>query len=115
MPVDGVPRSPPPPPVPDSNTGFYRGQLSDPRDTAQEKFLIHQSGGGNNNNNAISNNANGNNKDDLELAPDLLKFLKEAGPLQKKVNKVRYVVKASKKSFFVVADSSLTCGSFPFV
>ena len=62
------------PPVPDGNSGFFRGQISDPRDVAQEKFLLHQSGG--------------NQKDQQELAPDLLKFLQDAGPLEKKVNKV---------------------------
>lgn len=60
------------PPVPDGNSGFFRGQISDPRDVAQEKFLMHQSG---------------NKKDPLEIAPDLLKFLQDAGPLEKKINK----------------------------
>ena len=72
-----LPRAPAHPPIPDANTGFFRGQVSDPRDVAQEKFLIHQSGG-----------TKG--QDPLELAPDLLKFLQDAGPLEKKVNKVRF-------------------------
>jgi len=66
------------PPQPDANTGFYRGQISDPRDVAQEKFLVHQSG--------ESKDAS------QELAPDLLQFLKDAGPLEKKLNRVRTYV-----------------------
>lgn len=60
---------------PDPNSGFFRGgaPVEDPRDVAQEKFLVHQSGG---------------KKEMEEISPDLLQFLKDAGPLQKKVNKV---------------------------
>ncbi|CAB9524418.1 expressed unknown protein [Seminavis robusta] len=70
-------RPPPPPPRPDINTGFLRGQISDPRDAAQEQFLVHQSG----------NKTNAQTQEQQELAPDLLKFLQDAGPLEKKVNK----------------------------
>jgi hypothetical protein len=60
----------------DQNTGFFRGAapVEDPRDVAQEQFLVHQGGG----QNKLE-----------EMSPDLLQFLKDAGPLQKKVNKVR--------------------------
>ena len=82
----GTPTSPPPSkgtagamPQPDQNTGFFRGQnpVEDPRDVAQEQFLVQQSGGS---------------KKLEEMSPELLKFLKDAGPLQKKVNKVSFVM-----------------------
>ena len=69
--------APPQMPMPDENSGFYRGQISDPRDTAQAQFLAHQSG------------ANLKAQQAPELSPDLLKFLQDMGPLEKKVNKVR--------------------------
>ena len=68
-----APPAPLPPPQADAETGFFRGQLTDPRDVSQEKFLKHQQGGKPN---------------PQELAPDLLKFLTDVGPLQKKVKKV---------------------------
>lgn len=70
--------SPPQGPHPDQNSGFFRGQLTDPRDVAQEQFLVHQSGAPKP-------------KETPELAPDLLKFLQDAGPLEKKVNKVSFL------------------------
>lgn len=72
---------PPQMPQPDQNSGFYRGQISDPRDVSQEKFLAHQSG-------APQSGAASKPTQAPELAPDLLKFLQDAGPLEKKVNKV---------------------------
>jgi hypothetical protein len=82
VPVGGKPTrpgSPLTPPLPDMATGFFRGQISDPRDASQEAFLTRHSGFS---------------KKDLteqqELAPDLLKFLQDAGPIVKTVNKVCY-------------------------
>jgi hypothetical protein len=85
--IHGTPPSPPPSkgtagttmPQPDQNTGFFRGQypVEDPRDVAQEQFLVQQSGGS---------------KKLEEMSPELLNFLKDAGPLQKKVNKVSFVM-----------------------
>ena len=61
-------------PQADPNSGFFRGQIVDPRDVAQEQFLIHHQGG--------------KGQPSQEMAPDLLKFLQDAGPLEKKVDKV---------------------------
>ena len=70
------PPGPPQMPQPDANSGFFRGQITDPRDVAQERFLVHQSG------------APKKQEQTPELAPDLLKFLQDVGPLEKKLNKV---------------------------
>lgn len=65
---------PPQTPQPDQNSGFYRGQITDPRDVAQERFLIQRSGAPKS-------------QQTPELAPDLLKFLQDVGPLEKRINK----------------------------
>jgi hypothetical protein len=80
VPVGKPPRPdyPVTPPQADIGTGFFRGQISDPRDSSQADFLTR---------------LGGYTKKDLteqqELAPDLLKFLQDAGPIEKKLNKVR--------------------------